>query len=294
MAFVFLKLAAFVYAVATVTVAAHILRPRPEGERRVLTAILAGIIVHALAVGGRTVEMSAFPLAGVQDALSLFAFISGMIAVVTSVRGNVPQVAWLTTPLTTLLVVVAAMAEPVTSVPESLRSLWLSLHIALALMGDAAFVIAGVVAVVYLMQERRLKHRKKKPRQRGKKRSRSDSRDDIRSPVTGLMQLPALERLDGVNLGLFKFGFPMMTLGIITGVAYGKQVLDVYWTWDTRNTVTALVWILYAAILHARLVIGWRGRKAAILTVVGVIAILLTFVGLGLTSSGMHGRETIS
>jgi len=276
MALVFLRVTALVYLVAAGLAFAQLVRPSAAAERRAQIATLIALVAHALAVGGRVVEMGAFPLADVHDALSLFGFISALVAVVVALRGAVPQVAWLAMPLVALLVTVAAAFDPKPEVPEALRSPWLALHIGLALTGDAVFVIAGVVAVVYLLQERSLRARKKRL-------------PDAKKGV-GALSLPALEAIDKVSVSLFVFGFPLMTLGILSGAFYGKQVLDRYWTWDTRNTVSALVWVLYAAILHARLVIGWRGRRAAILTVVGVVAILLTFLGLGLFGVGVHSR----
>ena len=296
MALHLLRFAALLYLVASVATMAHIVKPRADGDRRVMVVVFAALIAHAVAVGGRMVEVRAFPLAGVHDALSMFGFISAVIAVIVAVRGGVPQVAWFSTPLVSLLVSIAAISEPAKEAPEALRSLFLSLHITLALLGDSMFVIAGVVAVVYLMHERQLKRRKKPKKRRAVRKDTPPVKEPSGpwSAGTALNSLPALEALDKVSLALFKIGFPLMTLGIITGVIYGKQHLDRYWSWDARNTVTAVVWIMYAAMLHARLVIGWRGRKAALLTVVGVIAILLTFVGLGIHGTAVHGGDNVT
>ncbi len=286
MALVLLRVCAFVYAVAASLTAHHLVRPSEERERRAMTALFAALISHAIAVGGRTVEMSAFPMAGMHDALSLFSFLVGLVAVGVALRGDMPQVAWLTTPLVAALVLIAAVVEPVTIVPEALRAPLLGVHIGLALTADAAFVVAGAVSIVYLMQEGRLKNKKK--------RRRADAKKDFGSQGTALNSLPALERLDGASVALFKFGFPLMTLGIISGALYANQVWGKFWAWDPRNTISLLVWFLYAAMLHLRYMIGWRGRKAAILTVVGVVAILLAFVGLGLAGIGSHSKEYVS
>jgi cytochrome c-type biogenesis protein CcsB len=295
-ALLLLRMAAALYLVSTGATLAHVLRPANGNDRRLLWLVYAALTIHAVAVVLRAVQMGAFPMADVYDALSVFGLISGVIAVLVSVRGGVPPVAWLSTPLVTMLVVLAAASEPTSKVPAALSSALLSGHISLALLGDAAFVIAGVVAVVYLMQERRLRAMKRRPRRRAATpaEARPEPKKDW-GASTAMSSLPALEALDDVSLILFKVGFPLMTLGILTGALYSKQILDRYWTWDARNTVSALVWLLYAAMLHARLVIGWRGRKAAILTVVGVIAILVTFVGLGLLGGGrLHGQEGLS
>jgi cytochrome c-type biogenesis protein CcsB len=239
--------------------------------------------------------MGAFPLAGMQDALSIFGFLIGIIAALVAIRGGVPHVAWLATPLVALLVVIAALIEPATKIPDTLKSPFLAVHIGLALTGDAAFAVAGLVSIVFLIQERRLKPKRgSSGLRRARPRVKAARDKEHSTSALGLQHLPALEALDRVSSVLFKLGFPLMTLGMLSGAFYASEVWGKFWAWDPRNTVSLLVWILYAVMLYARLMIGWRGRKAALLTVVGVVVILVTFVGLGLAGVGMHGREYVS
>jgi cytochrome c-type biogenesis protein CcsB len=176
-------------------------------------------------------------------------------------------------------VLIGIVRGPEGQIPDQLKSHWLAVHIALAFLGDALFAIAGIVAAVYLVQERKLKSKKKK---------------QLAKVGTGLHALPALEALDKVSIQLILWGFPMMTLGLITGALYAKSVRGHYWSWDPLNTVSLLVWVLYAVLLHFRITIGWRGRKLAILTVLGVVATLMAFVGLGLAGGGAHGPSAVS
>lgn len=285
-----LQLSAIVYAIGSLIVVLHIMRPSETSAKRVMMCMVSAVIFHALAVGGRMVELSAFPLADAHDALSVFGFLLLSISLVVAFRGGVPQVAWLAMPLVSLMVLVSSSLKSVAEAPESLKSVWLSAHIGMALLGDSAFVVAGITAAVYLLQERRIRQRKRK-KEKGKKSHRRAS--DGWAASTGMTQLPALEALDRVNVWLFKFGFPLMTFGIVSGMIYGKLTSGELWNWDTRNTVSAAVWVTYAAMLYARLIIGWRGRKAAWLTVCCVIAILMTFIGLGITGTTVHGQEVV-
>ncbi|MEE2901625.1 MAG: cytochrome c biogenesis protein CcsA [Myxococcota bacterium] len=285
-----LQLSALVYAIGTLAVVLHILRPSDSGAKRVMMLVVTSVIFHALAVGGRMVELSAFPLADAHDALSVFGFLLLSISLVVAFRGGVPQVAWLAMPLVSLMVLISSNLKSVAEAPESLKSIWLSAHIGMALLGDSAFVVAGITASVYLLQERRIRKRKRK-KSKGKPGTRRTG--DGWGSNTGMTQLPALEALDRVNVWLFKFGFPLMTLGIISGMVYGKVTSGDLWSWDTRNVVSAAVWVTYAAMLYARLIIGWRGRKAAWLTICCVIAILMTFIGLGVTGTTVHGQEVV-
>jgi cytochrome c-type biogenesis protein CcsB len=277
MALAILRVAAAGYVVAALIGLLAVLRPREGLDVRVRQAFLAGVVLHALAIIARGSDIS---LVGIYDGLSLFTCLAGIVALGVAWRG-VPQVALLATPPLALLAVIAAIGGPEGRL-EGASSPWLGIHIGLAIMGDAAIAIAGVVSMIYLLQESRLKGAK---RVKGKRAPRTKA---------GLASLPALEVLDGVSARLIKWGFPLMTLGVISGALYGKQVWGHYWAWDPRLTVSLLVWILYAVMLHARFAVGWRGRKAAILTVLGVIAILLAFVGFGLAGVGVHAKDYVS
>ncbi|MBK6684254.1 MAG: cytochrome c biogenesis protein CcsA [Deltaproteobacteria bacterium] len=277
MALLLLKVSAVFYALVAVFGLVQLKWPREFGDRVVLVGLSLAVVAHALALGGRTVEVGTFPLLDLHDGLSLFGFLTAVIAIGIAWRSGVPQAAPLASVLVTVLVVAAAMVDASGSVPERLRSPWLPVHIATAFLGEAAFAIAGIVASIYLLQERRLK-----------------SKHKIGKMGTGLHRLPALEILDNVSARLIQIGFPVMTIGLFAGAIFSNEVTGHYFTWGLLNTVSVLVWALYALMLHFRLTIGWRGKKAAVLTLIGVICTLVALVGLGLAGVGAHGTGGVS
>ena len=101
-------------------------------------------------------------------------------------------------------------------------------------------------------------------------------------------RLPSLEALDNLNNHCLAVGFPLLTLGIITGSIWAKQAWGTYWQWDPKETWSLITWFIYAALVHARLTVGWRGRKAAWLSIVGFLAVLFTFLGVNLILGGLH------
>lgn len=273
MALLLLEVAAVFYAVVAILGLLQLKWPRSSGDRMVLVGLALAVVAHALAIGGRTVELGNFPLVNLHDGLSLFGFIAAMIAIGISWRSGVPQAAAFAAVLVTLMVAISVWAEPFQGVPVHLRSPWLPVHIAFAFLGEAAFAVAGIVAIVYLIQERRLKQKKKRLPKVG----------------TGLNKLPALEILDNVGVRLVQLGFPFMAIGLGAGAVYSKEVTGAYWHWGLLNTVSVLVWVLFALQLHFRITIGWRGRKAAVLTLVGVVATLVALLGMTLAGVGPHG-----
>ena len=131
----------------------------------------------------------------------------------------------------------------------ALQSRWLYVHTTLAFLGDAFFVIAFAGGVLYLVQERQLKRR---------------------HPGAFYHRLPSLDLLDRVNYRSLTIGFPLLTLGIITGAIWAENAWGSYWQWDPKETWSLITWFIYAALVHARLTVGWRGRKAAWLSIVGL------------------------
>jgi cytochrome c-type biogenesis protein CcsB len=103
-------------------------------------------------------------------------------------------------------------------------------------------------------------------------------------------RLPSLKVLDDLNYRSLAFGFPLLTLGIITGAVWAEYAWGRYWGWDPKETWSLFTWFLYAALLHQRLVVGWRGRKAAIMAIAGFLAILFAFLGVRYLLPGLHSN----
>jgi cytochrome c-type biogenesis protein CcsB len=91
-----------------------------------------------------------------------------------------------------------------------------------------------------------------------------------------------------MNYRALTIGFPLLTLGIITGSVWAQYAWGSYWSWDPKETWSLITWLIYAAVLHARLTVGWRGRKAAWFSIFGFLAVLFTFLGVNLLLSGLH------
>ena len=83
-------------------------------------------------------------------------------------------------------------------------------------------------------------------------------------------------------------GFPLLTLGIITGAAWANYAWGTYWSWDPKETWSLIVWFVYAAFLHARITKGWVGKRAAWLSVIGFAATIFCYLGVNLFLSGLH------
>lgn len=97
------------------------------------------------------------------------------------------------------------------------------------------------------------------------------------------------EILDEITYKSIAIGFPIFTLGgLIFGAIWADQAWGVYWSWDPKETWSLITWFVYAFYLHGRMISGWRGRKVAIVAVIGFMAVIFTYLGVNLLLSGLH------
>ncbi|GAB4234768.1 MAG: c-type cytochrome biogenesis protein CcsB [Deltaproteobacteria bacterium] len=149
----------------------------------------------------------------------------------------------------------------------ALQSYWLHAHVITCFVGYAAFAVSAGVALMYLL----------KSKQEAAK---------ISEGVVGL--LPGCKTLDDLIYRAIIWGFPFLTAGIITGAAWANYAWGTYWSWDPKETWSLIVWLVYAAFLHARITRGWHGKRAAILSISGFLATVMCYLGVNLVLSGLH------
>ena len=148
--------------------------------------------------------------------------------------------------------------RPANLVPALQQSALLSAHVASAVVAYGTLTIGFGAAVLFLIQNRR------------------------HSPW-----LPDAEVLDTIAYHSVIIGFPFLTLLIILGALWANIAWGRYWSWDPKETASLVTWLIYAAYLHARVMRGWRGNKAAVLLIAGFAAIALTFFG-NYVFNGLH------
>jgi len=128
----------------------------------------------------------------------------------------------------------------------ALRSRWLTYHVISCFLAYGAFAMSFCVSVMYLLKARSHDAACRSSRWQG---------------FLGLLPSPAM--LDDVNYRAVAIGFPIWTVGIVTGAAWANYAWGRYWSWDPKETWSLIVWFVYAAFLHARLTRGWSGRATA-------------------------------
>jgi ABC-type transport system involved in cytochrome c biogenesis permease subunit len=144
---------------------------------------------------------------------------------------------------------------------------WLDFHVFTTFISYAAFAIAFGLSLMYLLKERY------------ETRKRANFLID-RFPSTGV--------LDELNYRMIAWGFPFLTVGIVSGAIWANYAWGGYWSWDPKETWSLITWLIYAANLHARVTRGWRGRRTAYLSVAGFFAVVFLYWGVSFILPGLH------
>src|SRR5690606_40417647 len=108
------------------------------------------------------------------------------------------------------------------------------------------------------------------------------------SPIGLVRRLPSLEDLDVFNYKIIAVGFPLLTLGIILGAVWAATAWNRPWGFDPKETWSAITWLIYAIYLHVRYMAGWGGRSSAIISIIGFLAVLFTYLGVNYLLPGLH------
>jgi cytochrome c-type biogenesis protein CcsB len=144
--------------------------------------------------------------------------------------------------------ITAGSTDPL--VPALQNNLLLSVHVAVAIVAYGTFTVAFASAVLYLI-----------------------------NTDQGRRGLPSRELLDEISYKAVMVGFPFLTLTIVLGAVWANEAWGTYWSWDPKETASLVTWLIYGSYLHARVVRGWRGQRAALLLIVGFAAVLFTYFG---------------
>jgi len=149
----------------------------------------------------------------------------------------------------------------------ALKSTWLVIHVIAAIISGGVFLLANVIAASYLYLESMEKKGGRKP---------------------WAKRLPDLETLDQLSYRLVAFVFPLWTFAVIAGAIWAESAWGRYWGWDPKETWAFITWVAYAAYLHARVTIGWRGRRAAWLCLFAGSTFLFNYVYVNVWGTGKH------
>lgn len=252
-----LSIACHEYGLAAVIYLAFLVRQSRPLEIIGRVVVGSGLLLQGASLTLLAADQGGFPQ-GLSNALSLVAFLLLAIFFVLDLRYKLPVVgAFLLPAALAVLVPAFLVGTPGGVLPEEVKRPLLPFHVGVALTGVAAIAAAAGVGIMYLLLERQMK---------GKK--------------FGLLftRLPSLEQLDGLNRRLVLIGFIAISVTMVTGAFFVSKAGGFFWAWQPKEIATVVAWIVFGALLNARVFAGWQGKRAAMLTMAGFCLLVVSFL----------------
>jgi len=239
-----------------------------------------GFLAHTAAIGVRWNETYKLlgadgyaPLSNLYESVVFFSWTIVLIYILMDLKYRQRSIGAFVLPFAFLSMTWAQLRlnDAIEPLVPALQSNWLTYHVITCFLGYAAFAVACGVSIMYLIKAGR------------------EEKSPEDSPAGGILGLfPSTKVLDDMNYKAIMIGFPLLTLGIVTGAAWANYAWGTYWSWDPKETWSLIVWFIYAAFLHARFTRGWVGKRAAWLSIIGFAATLFCYLGVNLVLSGLH------
>lgn len=235
-------------------------------KRRLLDRIAVGLlmvaaVVQTVYIGMRWVEAGRAPFSNMFESLVVFAWSVAVLYLAMRLWRRIP---WMGAAVAGFSAVILAYASSfemaIKPLVPVLRSNWLTFHVLACFLGYAGFAVAFLAAAGYLVR---------------------DIRGNAGNPG-------ADDVLEDVMTRAVSFGFLFLTLGILMGAVWANSTWGSYWSWDPKETWSLITWLIYAIYLHGRFTMGWGGRRAAWISVVGFLAVLFTYYGVNKFLPGLH------
>jgi cytochrome c-type biogenesis protein CcsB len=219
--------------------------------------LIAGFLFHGLAFGYDFVESGYFPVNNLHKTLVFAVWTLAGAFLIFQYIFNVKILGIYAAPLVTF-VMIATLKLPMNPVKTKtiLTSFWLFVHIVGVFIGEACFTLACGIGFLYLVQEHAIK---------------------TKTHGFFFTRLPSLQLLDRSGYACIIAGFTILSVGLLSGFVYAGFVYGKFWGRDPRVIWSGITWLVYAVLLHQRFALGWRGRRAALMAILGFATLLFTF-----------------
>ncbi len=214
------------------------------------------------------------PLTNLYESLIFFAWATMALYLTIEWRTKNRSLGAFVVPVAFLCMAFASLSPGINSriqpLIPALQSNWLTTHVLTCFLGYAAFTVAFALGLMVLLKAREGNPAENRPR--------------------FLRLIPAADSLDELIYQSTVLGFIFLTLGIMTGSIWAHYAWGSYWSWDPKETWSLITWLVYAIMLHSRYVRGWRGKRMAVMAIVGFVSVLITYLGVNYLP-GLHSYQ---
>ena len=263
-----------------------------------------GFIAQVFSIVTRGLAAGRAPWGNMYEFTSLFcaAAVAGFLFVLYKTRGRSIGFFVMIPVVILMFIGGTKLYTQVETLVPALHSYWLLIHVLAVSLSSGVLMVSGVASVMYLLRaryERKLVAEKAWATE--SERNAGQSEDFARPGETAgfvpqsmvadrsrLASLPSLATLDRVAYRTAIVAFPVFTFAVIAGAMWAEVAWGRYWGWDPKETCAFVTWVFYAAYLHARATAGWRGSRAAWISVLGFVSVVFNLFFINIVVSGLH------
>jgi len=276
---------------------------RPMGAlfgRAAMIVLAIGYAAHVFSIVTRGLAAGRAPWGNMYEFTSLIcaAAVTGFLIILQRTRSRSIGFFVMIPVVILMFVGGTRLYTQVESLVPALHSYWLLIHVLAVSLSSGVLMVSGVASVMYLLRSRY--DRKVLAEQQWAANPENGVDTASAAPASGfspvatvtdrsrLAALPSLATLDRVAYRTAIVAFPVYTFAVIAGALWAEVAWGRYWGWDPKETCAFITWVCYAAYLHARATAGWRGTKAAWISVVGFASVLFNLFFINIVVSGLH------
>jgi cytochrome c-type biogenesis protein CcsB len=285
---------------------------RREGVWQVARAVaVVGVAANLVSIVARGLSADRVPWGNMYEYSSLLALlvVVGALVVVEGVYKvrSLTGFALMFSVLTMAVAVSFLYVGPGPLVP-ALNSYWIKIHVQAAIWGSSLFALGGIATIAYLVVDRSEQRRLAAlgsrtpppimggavdldagaPRPDAPDDLVPDPAEDVATRSSSRRLVPSAAGLDRLAYRIIALAFPIWTFAVIAGAIWAQEAWGRYWGWDPKETWSFITWVIFAGYLHARATSGWKGRRAAVIALVGFVSLLITYYAVNLWIVGLH------
>jgi cytochrome c-type biogenesis protein CcsB len=269
--------------------------------------ILANLCLFTL-LALRWLNFGYFPLSNLYESLLFLAWGITFITSIIENRSQLSLIGSISTPIALFIIGFASLSLPESMQTPSplvpaLKSNWLMMHVTVMMLSYASLIIGSLLGIFFLIL---VKGKNKKSELEvnsyGTSFNNNNSIETIsyendgnlitnkNSPSTEIVngRLNLLASIDNLSYRTISFGFPLLTIGIISGSVWANEAWGSYWSWDPKETWALITWLVFASYLHSRLTKSWQGERPAIIASLGFVVVWICYLGVNFLGKGLH------
>ena len=275
------------------------------------TIVVNGLIFTLL--GSRWLNYGYFPLSNLYESLMFLAWGITFTSILLESKTLTSIVGSISSPITLFVVGFASISLPENMQAPSplvpaLKSNWLMMHVTVMMLSYASLIVGSLLGILFLIltngrEEEVLLQGNSYGTTFGSSELKNTAyykedsselytnlivEDTIALPSPKNNRLNLLESLDNLSYRTISFGFPLLTIGLISGAVWANEAWGSYWSWDPKETWALITWLVFASYLHARITKSWQGRKPAIIASLGFIVVWICYLGVNFLGKGLH------